>query len=87
MSSEAAAWLLLVTNLPGRNPTVRMRMWRALKAAGAGLMRDGAYVLPDSEQSSKVFEEQSVEIKDAGGLGHILSFQPTSPAQHADVVA
>ncbi len=56
-------------------------MWRALKAAGAGMMRDGAYVLPLSDRSRHVFEEQSEEIKAAGGLGHIVSFQATSTAQ------
>src|SRR5260221_13720019 len=84
---ETPTWLLLISNLPGRNATVRMRMWRALKAAGAGMMRDGAYVLPVSDRSQQVFEEQSVEIKDAGGFGHIVSFRATSPAQHDTLVA
>jgi len=84
---SASTWLLLISNLPGRNATVRMRMWRALKAAGAGMMRDGAYVLPLSDRSRQVFEEQSVEIKDAGGLGHIVSFQATSAAQQESLVA
>ena len=53
-------WLLLISNLPGRNATVRMRMWRALKAAGAGMMRDGAYVLPLSDRSRQVFDEQQL---------------------------
>ena len=87
MPFVASAWLLLITNLPGRNQTVRMRMWRALKSAGAGLMRDGAYVLPDSEQAHKVFEAQAQEIKEAGGLAHIVSFQATSNEQQSDLVA
>jgi hypothetical protein len=87
MATQAPAWLLLITNLPGRNATVRMRMWRALKSAGAGMMRDGAYVLPNSDRSRQVFEEQSVEIKDAGGLGHIVSFEASSAAQNESIVA
>ena len=62
-------------------------MWRALKAAGAGMMRDGAYLLPVSDRSRRVFEEQSVEIKEAGGLGHIVSFEATSAAQNETLVA
>jgi hypothetical protein len=62
-------------------------MWRALKSAGAGMMRDGAYVLPNSDPSRKVFEEQSIEIKEAGGLGHIVAFEASSPAQNADLLA
>ena len=36
----------LVLSLPTRNSTVRMRMWRALKDSGCGVLRDGVYVLP-----------------------------------------
>jgi len=86
MIAEAPPWLLLITNLPGRNAAVRMRSWRALKAAGAGLMRDGAYVLPSSEQSRKTFGEQVLEITAAGGAGHIVSFQATSAEQHKSLV-
>src|SRR3954471_18881894 len=84
---EAPTWLLLISNLPGRNATVRMRLWRALKAAGAGLMRDGAYVLPSSDRARQVFEEQSVEIEQAGGLGHIVSFQASSAAQNDSLLS
>ncbi len=83
MRSQAPAWLLLVTNLPGRNPTLRMRTWRALRAAGAGLLRDGAYLLPGSDLSRAVLEEQAAEIRTAGGLAHLLSFDADSSVQHA----
>ena len=87
MPPPAPAWLLLVTNLPGRNPTLRMRIWRALKAAGAGLLRDGAYLLPNRERSRQVLEEQGAEIKAAGGLVQVLSFDAESPEQNAELVA
>ena len=75
---QMATWLLLITNLPGRNPTLRMRLWRALKATGAGPLRDGVYVLPISEASRRAFEEQATEIKGAGGTAHIVSFEADS---------
>ena len=87
MTPPAPAWLLLVTNLPGRNPTLRMRIWRALKAAGAGLLRDGAYALPNGERSRQVLEEQGAEIKAAGGLVQVLSFDAESAEQNAELVA
>src|SRR5215469_3392584 len=87
MTSSAPAWLLLVTNLPGRNPTLRMRIWRALKAAGAGLLRDGAYLLPNRNRSRQVLEERGAEIKAAGGLVQVLSFDAESPEQNAELVA
>jgi len=81
------AWLLLITNLPGHNPTLRMRIWRALKAAGAGLLRDGAYLLPNGERAREVLEEQGAEIKAAGGLVQVLSFDAESAEQNAELVA
>jgi hypothetical protein len=64
-----------------------MRIWRALKAAGAGLLRDGAYLLPNRERSRQVLEEQGAEIKAAGGLTQVLSFDAESPEQNAELVA
>ena len=64
-----------------------MRIWRALKAAGAALLRDGAYLLPNGERSRGVLEEQGAEIKTAGGVVQLLSFDAESPAQNAELVA
>jgi hypothetical protein len=87
MPPPGPAWLLLVTNLPGHNPSLRMRIWRALKAAGAGLLRDGAYLLPNRERSRRLLEEQGAEISRAGGAVQILSFDAESVAQNAELVA
>lgn len=65
-------WLLFVANLPGRNQTLRMRIWRSLKASGAGSLRDGVYVLPLSDAARGVFEKQSREIQEGGGTAYIL---------------
>ena len=87
MPPPAPAWLLLITNLPGPNATLRMRIWRALKAAGAALLRDGAYLLPNRERSREVLEEQGAEIKAAGGLVQLLSFDAESTEQNVELVA
>ena len=42
-------WQLLVLSLPTENATARMRAWRALKACGAAVLRDGVYLLPDGD--------------------------------------
>jgi len=86
MSSQYTPWLLLITNLPGRNAALRMRSWRALKAAGAGLMRDGVYVLPTSDKARDTFEQQAIEISTAGGSGHVVSFEANSTGQEAAII-
>jgi hypothetical protein len=82
MNDNRSAWLVLITNLPGQNQTLRMRVWRALKASGAGLLRDGVYVLPQTAASRTVFEEQAREIRTVAGGAHILTFESDSPEQH-----
>lgn len=86
MNAQAQPWLLLITNLPGRNQALRMRSWRALKASGAGLMRDGAYVLPHSEEARKLFDEQSAETTAAGGYAQIVTFASSSKEQQQALV-
>jgi hypothetical protein len=77
---------MLITNLPGRNQTPRMRIWRALKAAGGELLRDGVYILPYSGTARRIFEEQRLEISTAGGTAYIMPFESDSPEQQAEFV-
>jgi hypothetical protein len=86
MNDRASVWLLLITNLPGQNQTPRMRIWRALKGAGAGLLRDGVYVLPQTTASRKLFDEQAIEIRAVAGSVHILTFESESTEQENALV-
>jgi hypothetical protein len=76
-----AAWLQLVTSLPTENATERMRVWRALKATGAGVLRDGVYVLPERPDLQEVFVGLSSEITEAGGSAHVLRIEARDEAQ------
>jgi hypothetical protein len=80
-NDPATLWLLLITNLPGVNQALRMRVWRALKSAGAALLKDGVYVLPNSPLARRVFDEQVQDIAAGGGTGHIVSAGAESPEQ------
>ena len=74
-------WLSLIISLPTSNATARMRIWRALKSAGCGVLRDGVYLLPDSEAAALSLEQQATEIIDAGGTAQIVRLSGTHPAQ------
>jgi hypothetical protein len=80
-------WFLLITNLPGTNKTLRMRIWRALKSAGAATLRDGVYVLPQSASAQTVFAEQAAEIRTGGGSTHIFTLQAESAEQQKTLVS
>ena len=78
-------WLLFVANLPGRNQTLRMRVWRSLKASGAAALRDGVYVLPASAAARVLFERQSQDIQEGGGTAYILELAGhTDSGGHGD---
>jgi hypothetical protein len=87
MDIKRPRWLLLITNLPGQNQTLRMRIWRGLKAAGAALMRDGVYVLPETPDSQRIFEEHAGEIRAVAGSVHILHFGADSTEQQNALIA
>jgi hypothetical protein len=87
MHAKIRPWLLLITNLPGRNATLRMRLWRGLKAAGAGLVRDGVYVMPGGEAARRVFDIHAAEIQAAGGFAQIVAFDAESEVQRASLAA
>ena len=66
-------WNILVISLPTRHTTQRMRVWRALKALGCGVLRDGVYLLPALETTRAAFERQAAEVIAAGGQAQVLA--------------
>lgn len=65
-------WLLLVLTFPSDNATARMRFWRALKAKGCAVLRDGAYLLPFSDERLTELDDLAAGINDAGGNAQLL---------------
>ena len=65
----------LVLSLPARNSTVRMRVWRALKESGCGVLRDGVYVLPEGAGGAKALPAIESDIRAAGGFAMTVDLQ------------
>ena len=62
----------LILSLPTRNSTLRMRVWRALKECGAAVLRDGVYLLPQTQ----AFDRLEKEIRAHGGFAITLHATP-----------
>jgi hypothetical protein len=75
----------LVLSLPTRNSTLRMRLWRALKQTGCGVLRDGVYVLPASTANHGVLAKLESEIRAAGGFAMTLELKARTTAQLAEL--
>ena len=74
-------WLILVTSLPTHNATVRMRIWRALKGLGCGVLRDGVYLLPDGEEEKQALQGLAAEVMQASGSACLLPLGSLDSAQ------
>ena len=79
--NKSDPWLSLIISLPTSNATARMRIWRALKSLGCGVLRDGVYLLPDNAATTRSLEQQAAEILDAGGTAQIVKLHSTLPSQ------
>jgi hypothetical protein len=66
-------WQLLILSLPTDNATARMRAWRALKACGAAVLRDGVYVLPDGDGHAATLATIAGDVRENGGTARLLS--------------
>jgi len=72
MPNAPTSWQLLVISLPSNRATPRMRVWRALKALGAAVLRDGVYLLPGSPSAHAAFTQQALEVQRSGGTAQVL---------------
>lgn len=76
-------WLLLVLSLPTENATARMRAWRALKASGAAVLRDGVHLLPDEDRHAQTLAAIADDLRASGGAAHLLRTDDTAPDYRA----
>ncbi len=68
-------WLTLITSLPTENATVRQRVWRALKASGAAVLRDGVYLLPSQPKCRTTLAAIAGEVNAANGSAWVLQLK------------
>ena len=79
-----AAWLLFVLTLQGQQPAARMRVWRALKAVGAAVLRDGVYLLPNRGQFMEELQAQAEDVVRSAGSAQILEVEARDETQAAE---
>lgn len=83
-ASGRPAWLLFILTLQGQQPAVRMRVWRALKALGTAVLRDGVYLLPNRVEFIEPLQAQSEEVTVSGGTAQILEVNARDEEQQAE---
>ena len=74
-------WLVLTATLPTTPSGLRVRVWRALKATGAGTLREGVYVLPEHAPTSQALWDLERTIAESGADAHLLVVTARDEAQ------
>lgn len=74
-------WLILTATLPTSPSGLRVKVWRSLKATGAGTLREGVYVLPEHAPSAPALSALEQTIVEAGSEAHLLVVQARDTAQ------
>lgn len=77
-------WLVLVVSLPATNATLRMRLWRATKALGCAVLRDGVYLLPAGRGLRQALRMHMEEVRQGGGNAYLLSVANPSAEEKTD---
>jgi len=77
----------LALSLPSHTTTPRTKAWRALKAMGAAVLRDGVYVLPAGLAHEGRLSEIASEVVQAGGAAELLSLHARDAEQSARFAA
>jgi hypothetical protein len=82
MNQESLQWQLLIVSLPSNSTTLRMRIWRALKALGCAALRDGVYLVPSLPALEGQLHGLVNEVRREKGTAWLVGVQGRS--EHED---
>jgi hypothetical protein len=81
------SWLFLLFNLPAKQSTDRVKVWRRLKKFGAIQLKTSTYVLPDEPVHYERFQWLAKEITDVGGEATLVRVKDIEGMPHGAMVA
>jgi hypothetical protein len=83
--AAGSRWLVTVTQLPTEDPAGRMRMLRTLESLGAAVMREGVYLLPDTQDNRHALERLAQYVAQNAGSASVLRVDAADEAQQAQL--
>jgi hypothetical protein len=66
-------WLLFTSQLPVSPSSLRVMVWRRMKAAGAIGLQNGVWVLPRTKEQERVAQELMKYVEEQGAEGQIFA--------------
>ena len=86
-NTTPGSWLFLLFNLPAKQSSGRVKVWRRLKKFGAIQLKTSTYVLPDEPVHYERFQWLAKEIVDTGGEATLVRVKDIEGMPHAAIVA
>ena len=76
-------WLVFIVTLPTGDAEGRMKALRTFETLGCGVLRDGAYLLPDTPATLASFGRLAQFIRSINGTAHVLHAPGTDAIQNS----
>jgi len=80
------AWVVLMVSLPPHPSSLRVRVWRKLRALGAVALKKSVYILPFSSETFEQFQWLSQEVQKDGGEATLLRVDRIENMKRAEVI-
>jgi hypothetical protein len=80
------AWLVLLVALRPHPSSLRVRVWRKLRALGAVALKKSVYILPCTPENTEQFQWLSQEVQRDGGEATLLKVDQIENVPRAEVV-
>src|SRR5215213_7415132 len=69
-------WLLFTSQLPASPSSLRVMVWRRMKAAGAVSLQNGVWVLPHAREQEHLINELLSYLREQGAEGQSFAAVP-----------
>jgi hypothetical protein len=81
------SWLVFIPHLPASPSSLRVLIWRRMRAAGATTLQQGVWILPRKPEHEQFLRDVLTEARQQGGNGMVLVTTPLDSDQHNTIVA
>jgi hypothetical protein len=79
-------WLVFIPQLPSSPSSLRVLVWRRMRAAGAAALQQGIWVLPQTPGHEQFLRDVLLEAQQQGGSGILLVATPLDADGAAEVI-
>ena len=80
-------WIIFLSQLPTKPSSLRVFVWRKMRAAGALGIQNGVWVLPDTSLQNQFLQELSATIQEQGAGCQIFRVKPMDEEVEKDILA